>query len=41
VVDFCRGLADRLPAHDTTYVASGDTELAAALVASLPGLAML
>ncbi len=41
VVDFCRGLADRLPAADTRYGAQGDLDLAEALVAALPGLAIL
>jgi uncharacterized protein (TIGR03083 family) len=41
VVDFCRSLADRLPADHLRYRAAGDTELAAALVSSLPGLAVL
>jgi uncharacterized protein (TIGR03083 family) len=41
VVDFCRGLADRLAPADTPYRTTGDAELAAAMVASLPALAVL
>ncbi len=41
VVDFCRGLADRLPAERTAYRARGDADLAVAIVASLPALAVL
>ncbi len=41
VVDFCRSLADRLPAEQLRYQVTGDTDLGAALVAALPGLAVL
>ncbi len=41
VVDFCRSLADRLPPDELSYRATGDTDLAAALVAALPALAVL
>ncbi len=41
LVDFCRSLADRLPADELRYQVTGDRALAAALVSALPGLAVL
>jgi uncharacterized protein (TIGR03083 family) len=41
VVDFCRSVADRLPADQLHHRVTGDRQLAAALVAALPGLAVL
>ena len=41
MVDFCRSLADRLPANQLRYRVTGDMDLARALVSALPGLAVL
>jgi uncharacterized protein (TIGR03083 family) len=41
VVDYCRAIANRVPPTGVRYEASGDVELAATLVESLPALAGL